>query len=46
MPNSGDTKRAPCNGSEKCRKLKYTKWVYKVGWLGNYWKCMTCGTER
>lgn len=50
MAKSGDTKNAPCNGSEKCRKMKFTKWVYGYdsGFLSNtyFWKCLTCGTKR
>lgn len=50
MPRVGDEKKAPCTGSEKCKKLRYTKWVYgyETGWLSNtyFWKCLTCGTIR
>ena len=48
MPTTGETKKMPCSGSEKCRKLRYTIWIFRSFTFdyGGEWKCSSCGTTR
>ena len=47
MAREGEIQKAPCTGSDKCKSLRYTKWIYKYTLLGGWhWQCMTCGRTR